>query len=166
MCSLVPKVDEIRLLLLRNKDIDFFSISETNLSSHISDDEIGIQGYTIYRLDRQAQSKGGGVGVYVRDFVSVSRRFDLESNSIEGIWLEILIAKSKIILFASLYRPPVLAMAENKEILLVGDLNATFLPRQSIDRISRGFKYLLKGFDMSQLINDPTRITEQEVNYQ
>ena len=57
-------------------------------------------------------------------------------------------------------------MAENKEILLVGDLNATFLPRQSIDRISRDFKYLLKGFDMSQLINDPTRITEQEVNYQ
>ena len=93
MCSLVPKVDEIRLLLLRNKDIDFFSITETNLSSHISDDEIGIQGYTIYRLDRQAQSKGG-VGVYVRDFVSVLRRFDLESNSIEGIWLEILIAKS------------------------------------------------------------------------
>ena len=79
--------------------------------------------------------------------MSVSRCFDLESNSIEGIWLEILIAKSKNILFASLYRPPVgsqfistyfnttleetlgLAMAENKEILLVGDLNANFLPR-------------------------------------
>ena len=165
VCSLVPKVDEIRLLLVRHKDIDFFSITETHLSSHISDDEIGIQGYTIYRLDRQAQSKGGGVGVYVRDCVSVSRRFDLESNSIEGIWLEILIAESKNILFGSIYRPPVgsqfisadfnatledtqgLAMAENKEILLVGDLNANFLPRQSIDRISKDLKDLLKGFD-------------------
>ena len=162
-------------MLLRHKDIDFFSITETHLSSHISDDEIGIQGYTIYRLDRQAQSKGGGVGVYVRDCVSVSRRFDLESNSIEGIWLGILIAKSKIILFGSLYRPPFgsqfisadfnatledtqgLAMAENKEILLVGDLNATFLPRQSIDRISRDLK------DLLQLINDPTSITELEL---
>ena len=103
MCSLLPKVDEIRLLLLRYKAIDFFSITETCLSSHISDDEIGIKGYTIYRLDRKAQFKGGGVVVYVRDCVSVSRRFDLESNSIEGIWLEILIAKSKNILFGSLY---------------------------------------------------------------
>ena len=59
MCSLLPKVDEIRLLLLRYKDIDFFSITETHLSSHISDDEIGLQGYTIYRLDCQAESKGG-----------------------------------------------------------------------------------------------------------
>ena len=63
VCSFLPKVDEIRLLLLRYKDIDFFSTTETHLSSHISDDEIGIQGYTIYRLDCQAQSKGGGVGV-------------------------------------------------------------------------------------------------------
>ena len=112
--------------------------------------------------------------------MSVSRRFDLESNSIEGIWLEILIAKSKIILFGALYRPPVgsqfisadfnatledtqgLAMAENKEKVMVGDLNATVLPRQSIDRISRDLKDLLKGFDISQLINDPTRITEQK----
>ena len=176
--SLLPKVDELRLLLLRYKDIDFFSITETHLSSNISDDEIGIPGYTIYRLDRQAQSKGGGVLVYVRNCVSVSRRYDLESKSIEGIWLEILITKSKNILFGSLYRPPIssqfisadfnailedtlsLAATENKEILLVGDLNANFLPRQCTDRISREVKDLLKGIGMSQLIKEPTRITE------
>ena len=95
MCSLLPKVDEIWLLLLRYRDIDFLSITETHLSSHISDDEIGIQGYTIYHLDRQAQSKGGSVVVYESDCMSVSSHPDLESNSIEGIWLEILIAKSK-----------------------------------------------------------------------
>lgn len=82
VCSLLPKVDEIWLLLLHYKDIDFFFITQTHLSSHISDDEIGIQGYIIYRLDPQAQSKGGGVVVYVRDCVSVSRHFDLESNAI------------------------------------------------------------------------------------
>ena len=51
-------------------------------------------------------------------------------------------------------------MVENKEILPVGDLNANFIPSQSIDRISRELKDLLTGFDMSQLINDPTRITD------
>ena len=85
--------------------------------------------------------------------MSASRRYDLESKSIEGIWLEIIIAKPKNILIGSLYRPPVssqfisadfdnkleetlgLVATDNKEILLVGDLNATFLPRQSTDRI-------------------------------
>ena len=81
VCSLLPKVDELRLLLLRYKDIDFFPVTETHLSPNISDGEIGIPGYTIYRLDRQAQSKGGGVLVYVRNCVSVSRRYDLACGS-------------------------------------------------------------------------------------
>ena len=51
-------------------------------------------------------------------------------------------------------------MTENKEILLVGDLNANFLPRQCTNRISREVKDLLKGIGMSQLIKEPTRITE------
>lgn len=55
-----------------------------------------------------------------------------------------------------------LATTENNETLLVGDLNANFLPRQSTDtcRISREVKDLLKGICMSQLIKEPTRITE------
>ena len=51
-------------------------------------------------------------------------------------------------------------MTENKEILLVSDLNANFLPRQCTDRISREVKDLLKGIGMSQRIKEPTRITE------
>ena len=94
--------------------------------------------------------------------MSVSRRYDLESKSIEGIWLEILITKSKNILFGSLSCPPIssqfisadfnailedtlgIAATENKEILLVGDPNASFLPRQCTDRISREVKDSLR----------------------
>ena len=114
--------------------------------------------YTIYQLDRQAQSKGGGVLAYVRNHVSVSRCCDLESKPIEGIWLKILITKSRNIPFVSLYHPPTssqfisadfnakledtlgLAMTEKKGILLVGDLSTNFLPRQSSHRISREVK--------------------------
>ena len=64
MCSLLPKFDEVRLLLLRSKDFESFSITETHLSPNISDDEIGGPGYTVYHLDRQAQSQGGGALVY------------------------------------------------------------------------------------------------------
>jgi len=45
-------------------------------------------------------------------------------------------------------------------LVLVGDLNANFLPGQCTDRISREVKDLLKGIGMSQLIKEPTRITE------
>ena len=78
VCSLLPKTDKIRLLLQRYKNTDCFSVTETHLSAQVSDDEIGIQGYTIYRLDQQAHTKGGSVAVYVRDCLSVSRRYDLE----------------------------------------------------------------------------------------
>ena len=144
VCPLLPKTDKIRLLLQRYKNTDCFSVTETHLSAQVSDDEIGIQGYTIYRLDQQAHTKGGGVAVYVCDCLSVSRRYDLEQESVERIWLQILITNSTNILFGilyRLYRPPVgsqfisadfntkleeslsLAIAENNvEILLVGDL--------------------------------------------
>jgi len=114
-------------------------------------------------LDHQAESEGDGVLVYIRNSVSVSRHYDLESKSIEGIWLEILIAKSKNDLLESLYCPPIssqlispdfntipedtlgLVTTENKEILLVGDLNANILPRQCTERILRDVKNLLKA---------------------
>ena len=82
--------------------------------------------------------------IYIRDCLSESRHCDLGLKSVEGIWLEILITKSSNISFSTLFCPPVgsqfispdfntrledslsLAIAENKEILLVGNLNADF----------------------------------------
>jgi len=54
-----------------------------------------------------------------------------------------------------------LAIADNKEIFLVGDLNAYFVPRQKTDGVSRELKDSLKGFGMSQLINEPTGIAKR-----
>ena len=88
MCApFSPKTDEIRLLLQRYRNIDCFPVTITQLSAQVFDDEIGIQGYTIYRLDQQVHTKRGGVAVYVRDYLSVSGRYDLESKSVERIWL-------------------------------------------------------------------------------
>ena len=107
VCSLLPKLDEIQMLLQGYKNIDCFSGTETHLSAQVSADEIGIQGHTIYRLDRQAQTRRGDVAVYVRDCLSVSRHYDLGLKSVEGIWLEILITKSTKSLLSTLFRRPV-----------------------------------------------------------
>ena len=171
-------VDEIKLLLERYKGIHMFSVSETHLASQVSSNEIAIEGYTIYRKDRQHQAKGGGVMVYLLDSLPVMRRVDLESPSAESIWLELLIPKSKNILLGTVYRPPVgsqflstdfnsefeesinKAAAEEKEIILMGDLNANFMPHQRCDGVSKDLKDIFKRTGMSQLIKEPTRTTQ------
>ena len=59
VCSIVSKLDEIRLLLKRYKGIHMFTATETHLSSQIQDAEIGIEGYNSYRKNPNDQAKGG-----------------------------------------------------------------------------------------------------------
>ena len=48
----IPKhIDQLKVLLL-NKPVDIFSISETRLDDAISSEEINIPGYEIFRKDR------------------------------------------------------------------------------------------------------------------
>ena len=49
---------------------------------------------------------GGGVGLYVSDRMSYERRDDLEPDSIECIWVEVLCKKAKNFLIGCVYRPP------------------------------------------------------------
>ena len=63
VCSLLPKVEEIRLLFGHYKGFGLISVTETHLSFNVSDREISINGYTLYRRDRQSHSKGGDVVV-------------------------------------------------------------------------------------------------------
>ena len=82
-----------------------------------------------------------GVGIYAKNELSLVRRYDLEIDGIEGLWLELFLSKSRGILIWTLYRPPNLsrfndkefitkfeimldtATADGKEIILLGDLN-------------------------------------------
>ena len=176
--SLLPKIDEIRLLIERYKDIAMISFSETHLTPNVSGSEIAIDGYTIFRKDRVNQAKGGGVIMYVLDSLITTRRPDLESSSVESIWIELSIRKSRSILLGTIYRPPVgsqylkagfnsefeesldSALAEEKEIILMGDLNANYLSRQKCDGLSKDLKALIKSMGTSQLIKEATRITK------
>ena len=61
--SLLPKIEEIRHILL-NTEIDVLCINESWLDKNISDDNVSILGYRIYRCDRNRT--GGGVCIYVK----------------------------------------------------------------------------------------------------
>jgi hypothetical protein len=64
-----------------------------------------IDSFTLIRRDRKS---GGGqaVGCFINNNLQWQRREDLELDSIEGIWLELLIKNSKSLLVFVVYRPP------------------------------------------------------------
>ena len=47
----------------------------------------------------------GGVAAYVRSDLIATRRDDLELDTVEGMWLEIAVPKSRSFLIGNFYRP-------------------------------------------------------------
>ncbi len=131
-----------------SEQMHIIGVSETHLKGSILDGQLEIQGYKLQRKDRNT-GEGGGVAVYIKDALCWHRRYDLETNSIECIWIELSINKSRPILLGNIYRPPDTSLhlpenfkekletmlernnSEEKETLLLGDMNCDFLKESS-----------------------------------
>ena len=68
-------------------------MSETWLKQETSDEEYDIPGYRLYRKDRNGNNCG--VAVYAREDLFVTRRKGLKIVSVEALWLEIAVPKSR-----------------------------------------------------------------------
>ena len=96
--SLCNKFDSLVRMLHNNLDI--LLISETKIDSSFPTAQFQIEGYTTYRLDRNAN--GGGILLYIReDIPSTLLNFDM---SIESFFIEINIRKKKWLLVGT-YNP-------------------------------------------------------------
>ena len=144
--SLRKKLNELRVFLTQRPRIYIIALVETWLNSNISDAEVSLPGFTLFRRDRLVK-KGGGVAVFVSESINAVRRSDLEID--ESVWIEIFLPKSKGLLFGTFYRPPSesvsqpdldymdrfynsldYAAAEGKEIIVNGDFNCDYLPKK------------------------------------
>ena len=143
----------------------------------ITDKELEIAGYQIFRRDRPKGIRGG-VAVYARNDLKILRRHDLEDPTIEGLWVEVFPPKSHSFLVGTFYRPqatsdyavpdfmPILencyqrATARGKEAIVTGDLNCDLLPSKTTLKECKQLKLLLKTENLSQFITQPTRITK------
>ena len=87
------KIDQVRILL-EDKTIDVLALSETWLMSDVSDEEVYICGYTLYRKKRVSDQRGGGVTLYIESSIShsYSDKLTKDSNS-EVIWVAIELPK-------------------------------------------------------------------------
>jgi hypothetical protein len=65
---------------------------------------VAIQGYNIYRKDRNAS--GGGAAVYIQNHIPVKIREGLMLNTDEVIWLQVYLPQLKRIIVGICYRLP------------------------------------------------------------
>lgn len=125
------------------------------------------------RKDRNRH--GGGVCIYLRSTINYKPRADLEADNIEALCIEILKPNSKPFAVISCYRPPNSNVDqffnslstlierldhEDKELYILGDLNCNFIAEQK-DHPTNKLIQLSEDFQLTQLINEPNRITEK-----
>ena len=155
-----------------NSGLQLLTLSETWTHEELTDSELEITGYQIFRRDRP-QGIRGGVAVYARNDLKVLRRHDLK-----GLWVEIFPPKSHSFLIGTFYRPPTSsdyavqnfmpilesclqrAAAKGKEVIVTGDLNCDLLAKQTSLKECKQLKVMLKTENLSQFITKPTRITK------
>ena len=163
--SIRNKLDDIAAEL---SDYYIIGISETKFNNSILFSTLMLNSYNIpIRKDREINN-GGGLIIYVKDNIFFKRRDDLETNSIENIWIEVQSLRNKFLL-GLFYGPPNAtteywdafediiekASEENLDIIIKGDFNCDVLKANTNSQFFR----ILSKFNLQNIITDPTRVT-------
>lgn len=171
ICHILPnKIEQIRQILLSNKEINIFGLTETFLKPRTHNNLVYCKGFKTERRDRGKNSKkngGGGALIYVADYIPYIRRIDLESQEIECLWIEINLPHTEPILVCTVYRPKSdiawithfesmieNCQSENKEMIIMGDFNLDLFKQQTHWMSS------VTALQLSQLITSATRVTK------
>ena len=173
--GLLHKLDYVKMLADKIK-FDVLNLNETELDGSVGDEDIEIPGYTTYRKDRNKY--GGGVLLYAVDSVESYPITELKHTEFEVVWTKIWFKRIKPIIIGSLYRPPrrqnVIGNMKDlqkyliekqsklgqghKEVHLFGDFNCDML---RVNGPSLAIKEICNAISASQLIEEPTRITDR-----
>ena len=144
----------------------FMTFTETWLDDSISDKELNIDSYKLFRRDRSRH--GGGVCVYVSESFQISSV--VRSELLELIWVRVPRACGRTLLLGVFCRKPSsdgnLDQLEKElfsinsasdDTILVGDFNINLLDCSS--SLSSCLKSLMLGFGLTQVVSEPTRVT-------
>ena len=160
----------ITVFSIERKNTNILTLSETHTQGTDNFLVFDIPEFTFIRKSRKS-GKGGGVGMYIADKHDFIRREDLEAEGIESIFIDLLIKNLKNMLILTFYRhldlsiylsnifdqllqiKLSLATKENKDLILLGDLNVKYSSKQDHKEMKDIFK--LNG--MPQVINDDSR---------
>lgn len=97
---------QVKDTIISNNDV--FTISETWLDHTVSNLEVEIPGYDIYRIDRQSK-RGGGVCAYVRQSFKtevLNQISGISDTGLHQLWVKIQVRNLRSFLVCTTYRPP------------------------------------------------------------
>ena len=177
------KLDQIRSVLQFRHEFDIIGLSETWLNPSVTDEDISLEEYTVFRKDRP--QRGGGVCVYVKSSLPCKRRADLEMPNLEIIWVEISFMP-KPILVGVTYRSPGMNRGEASDYIqelqdclitalnvgaestfLMGDLNdrcTCWESRHEHSELKQDLLETTTALGLHQLINEATYMTGNSAN--
>ena len=131
------KIVDLRCIL-KEIGLECISISETKLDSSFPDSQFKIDGYHFPPFRKDRNCHGGGLMVFVKSDIIVTRLTEYEPEGIECIGTKITIAKKHWLIF-SVYRPP-----QSGNII-----NLLTALHQTIDRASTKYRNTVIMGDMN-----------------
>lgn len=168
--SLVPKFNILKNYLSVN-GFDILALTETWLTHVVDDNELHINNFKLVRRDR-GYGRGGGILLYIRSSLQYRILTDIHvTDCTEQIWVEFR-AKGVRTVLGIFYRPPGFAhfshfleefeyniseqLLQCDNLLCLGDFNIDLYSLDSL--YCQRFISILNAYNLSQVINEPTRV--------
>ena len=108
------KVNLINSKLVLLDQYDAICISEKWLDKSVSNTDLAIQGYNLFRRD--CNRHGGGVAIYTSEMIVAKRRQDVENIDIESVVIEIVVDSNHLFVMCC-YRPPGSSAVQAQEFI-------------------------------------------------
>ena len=168
--SIVNKKNELNIMV---EDIDphIIGITESWANIDITDAELGLTGYVMFRKDRIGR-RGGGVILYVKESIQAYEiKLEREADCDEAVWCKIVSGNSKLTIGLA-YRSPNINEEDNTKIknaikevskgecIIMGDFNHGHIQWNSLESTGiedQQFLFLIQDSFLTQHVLEPTR---------
>ena len=174
--GLFNKIPDIQVILYEF-NLHVLTLSETYINSNNYNYEVSLYEMPGYDFIKKNKIKGpdGGVAMFISNTLKWQRRYDLERDELESIWIEIFPHNARSFLLFTIYRPHYgskylfknfntllndtlnVISFKHKECIILGDTNINYLDKNNHNDIKDIFT--LNGY--KQLVTKATRITEK-----
>ena len=154
--------------MVHHLNLSVLAVTESLLSPNITDDEVNIPCFRIFRRDRPGERPVGGVCIYVHPSFLVSLAPKYSHPSLKMLWICIRL-KQQDIYVGCLCRPPDEKVKfwsflddsseglEGEEVVLIGDLNVDVLSSSETNIVH--LKATCTPLQLKNLVHAPTRLS-------
>eukprot|EP00118_Oscarella_pearsei_P014084 m.118637 g.118637 ORF g.118637 m.118637 type:complete len:199 (+) comp37654_c0_seq1:338-934(+) len=160
-------------LMLCECNVKILALSETKLDSSISDEQVAVKRFTLFRSDRSRH--GGGVCLYALSSLQCISRLDLSTSddptTLETVSISINLGKGRRTVICCCYRPPSFSLTQfinaftsltenayviSDDIIVLGDLNYNLTSDSSSPQAVTDLFLLVQ---LQNLVIQPTRVS-------